>query len=227
MARPLVEGFLNARGVLARFRHRGLELVGNDGTWHAAEERDRARVARDPVRELLRVRRFRVRVARRAEHRDEQLHPDDFAGECVDDVRLLARVVDERLVAGDVRLPHREALLAEPLAVPLAERRVAVPVRVLLEVLDVQELQRDARTAQLDVQVRQVRLGTTVALSTARAVHARLELLVVELLDRVPVEAENTSTRRGTRHAARADASRSRRRAMAASELQLLPKDLS
>jgi hypothetical protein len=55
-----------------------------------------------------------------------------------------AGVVDEELVAGQVLLPHRQLALGEPGPVVLAELAVAIPVGVLLQVLDVEQLQRHA-----------------------------------------------------------------------------------
>jgi hypothetical protein len=68
-------------------------------------------------------------------------------------VRLLAGVVDEELLAGPVHLAHREAALREPPTVDLAELRVLVAVRVLLQVLEVEQLQRHPRPPPLDVDV--------------------------------------------------------------------------
>jgi hypothetical protein len=132
-------------------------------------------VARDPIRALLRQCRLSVRVVRRAEHRDEELDVDALAAVGVDDVRSAARVVDEALVAGAMLLAHRELPLREPSAVVLAEVRVAVPVGVLLEVLEVQQLERDAKLLPLRVDVAEV--GQRLRLvRAARAVELRFEL---------------------------------------------------
>ena len=109
-------------------------------------------MAGDPVRDLLGQRRLGVGVVRGAEDGDEQLDRDPLAGGRVDDARLLAGVVDEELLAGVVDLAHRQAAPAEPAAVDLAELGVAVPVGVLLEVLEVEQLQGDAGLAALGVQ---------------------------------------------------------------------------
>ena len=66
--------------------------------------------------------------------------------------RLLAGVVDEELLAGAVDLAHRQAPALEPAAVELAELGVAVAVRVLLEVLEVEQLEGDAGLAPLGMQ---------------------------------------------------------------------------
>ena len=167
----------------------------------------------------MRVRRLRKRVAGGAEHRYEQLDIDHLARDGVNDVRLPSGVVDERLVAGEVRLSHRDALLADPLAVPLTEGRVTIAVWVLLEILEVQELQRHPRAPQLDMEIGQVGLGAPIALAATRPIHARLELLVVELLDGFPVEAQRLGTNGRARHASGADPHRLGGLSMAAAEL--------
>jgi len=175
----------------------------------------------------LRVRGLRERIAGRSEHRYEQLDLDHLPREGINDVRLLPRVIDERLVAGEVRLPHRDALLADPLAVPLTEGRVPIALWVLLEILQMQELKRHARAAQLDMEVGQVGLGSPITLAATRPIHALLELLIVELVDRFPVEAQRLGTNGRTRYAPGADAHSLGGLSMAAPELQLVSQDLS
>src|SRR6185436_4582825 len=111
-----------------------------------------ALMARDPVRDLLGARGLGVGVVRRAEDGDEQLDGDPLAGGWVDETRLLASVVDEELLAGMVDLAQGQAAAAEPATIEFAELGVAVPVRVLLEVLEVKQLQGDAGLAALGVQ---------------------------------------------------------------------------
>jgi hypothetical protein len=100
---------------------------------------------------------------------------------------LLPRVVDEHLVAGDVHLPHHQPATTEPLAVPIAERRVPKPVRVLLEVLVMQQLQRHAGAVSLAMDPRAVWLRPRRRGHDAR-VQTRFELGVVERLDGLPRE---------------------------------------
>lgn len=126
-------------------------------------------------------------VVRSAEHRDEELDLDHFACLRIDEVRLLPRVVDEELLAGAVLLAHREVPLAEPLAVPVAELRVAVAVRMLLQVLEVEQFERHASLPAFDVDVRAVR-HRPLAGGGDRWVQLRIESVVRERLDRGPVE---------------------------------------
>jgi hypothetical protein len=129
-------------------------LIGHQRRRDAAEEGEGAHVARDEVVALLRRRRLGVGVVGGAQHRDEELYLDGLTGLRVDVVWLLPRVVDEGLVAGAVLLAHGESTRLEPLSVVLAEGRVAVAVRVPLEVLEVQQLQRHADASPLGVHIR-------------------------------------------------------------------------
>ena len=61
--------------------------------------------------------------------------------------------------------------------------------------------------------------GAPIALAATRPIHARLELLVVELLDGFPVEAQRLGTNGGARHASGADPHRLGGLSMAAAEL--------
>ena len=82
---------------------------------------------------------------------DEELDLEDLAGGRVDELRLLARVIDEELVAGAVDLAHGQAPALEPAAVEVAEPRVAITVGMPLQALEVEQLQGDARPAALGV----------------------------------------------------------------------------
>ncbi|MDB4990044.1 MAG: hypothetical protein JWN04_5222 [Myxococcaceae bacterium] len=72
---------------------------------------------------LLSVSRLGVRVVRSAEHRDEQLDLDHLAGGAVHEVRVLTRVVDEQLVAGQVVLTHHEPAPLLKSTIAIAEGR--------------------------------------------------------------------------------------------------------
>ena len=72
---------------------------------------------------------------------------------------LGAGVIDEALLAGAMDLAHRQAPALEPPAVDLAELGVAVAIRVLLEIFEMEQLESDAGPAPLGVQVGAVRDG--------------------------------------------------------------------
>ena len=143
-------------------------------------------MAADEVGAALRHGRLRERVVGCTEHADEQLDRRHLAGAAIDDVQLHPRVVDEGLVARAVIQAHRQAPPAEPRPVQLAELRVAVPIRVLLEVLDVQQRQRHARSLAFSMEVREVRHGPRRAGRFLGAVHDALQLVVGQRHHGVP-----------------------------------------
>jgi len=151
--REVVVGPLHPRLIAAGDDAPALELIGHDRLGDAAEELEGPLVAGDPVRDLLGARRFRVRVVGGAQHGDEELDLAHLAGGRVDDPWLLARVVDEQLLAGAMDLAHRQAAAPEPAAVALAELGVAVAVRMLLEIFEMEQLEGDPGLAPLGVQV--------------------------------------------------------------------------
>ncbi len=216
---------LDAGVVAARGDDGALELVGHDRARHAAEKCERARHASDEVGDLLRARRLRVRVVARAQHRDEQLDVGDLARHRVDEPRSHPGVVDEQLVAGDVHLPHHRRLPLLPLAVPIAEGRVAQTVRLRGEVLDVQQRQRHATPPQLEVQRRAV--GLRPHARRRRRIHAGLELGVGQRVHRRRVEPVGPRVGERARDRARAHAHRPRHLAVAAAERKLLSQDLA
>src|SRR3989454_12804437 len=151
--REFVVGPLQAWLVAARHDDATLQLIGHDGLGDAAEELEGALVARDPVRDLLGARRFGVGVVRGAQHGDEELDRDHLAGGRLDNRRLLAGVVDEAFLAGAMDLAHRQAAALEPAPVDFAELGVAVAVRMLLEIFEMEQLEGDAGLAPLGMQV--------------------------------------------------------------------------
>jgi hypothetical protein len=189
--RELLVGALDARLVATGDGDAALELIADHDLGDTAEKREGALVAADPVVDLLRARGFGVGVVRRAQHGDEELDLGELAGGGLDDRRLLARVVDKQLLAGAMDLPHGEAPALEPPPVNLAVLRVAVPVRVVLEVLEVEQLQGDARLATFAVDVRTVRPRPRGALGDrdeGAPVEPRLQRLLGERLDGGPVQ---------------------------------------
>ena len=101
----------------------------------------------DPVRQALGKGRLGIGVVRGTEHGDEYLRGVHLAGEPVDDLHSVARIVDEQLLAGDMDLAQGRLEAARPFLVPLAEPRIAEAIGVGVAVLLPQQHQRDARTA--------------------------------------------------------------------------------
>jgi hypothetical protein len=109
----------------------------------------------------------------------------------IDDRRLLARVVDEQFLASAMDLAHGQAPVLEPPAIDLAVLRVAVAVRVLLEILEVKQFQGDAGLAPFAVDVRAIRPRPQGALGErgiGARVEPRLQRLVGQGLDGGPVQ---------------------------------------
>src|SRR6266540_4843300 len=189
--REVFVGALDAGLVATRDGDAALELVGDHDLGDAAEEGEGALVAADPVGDLFGARGFSVGVVGCPQHGDEELDLDDLAGRGIDDRGLLARVVDEQLLAGAMDLPHRQAAVLQPPAVDLAVLRVPVPVWVLLEILEVEQLQRDAGLATFAMDVRAVRPRPRGALGdrdVRTRVEPRLERFFGQRLDGRPVE---------------------------------------
>ena len=78
----------------------------------------------DPVRQFLAFCRFRKSVARRTEHRDEDLCKVNLAGQGINDRNPVAAVVDKQFLANLVGLPHGEFETAAVLPVMHAELRI-------------------------------------------------------------------------------------------------------
>jgi hypothetical protein len=189
--RELLVGALQTRLVATGDGDATLELVGDHDRGDAAEEGEGARMAADPVVDLLSPRRVGVGVVGRAQHGDEELDRGELAGRGIDDRRLLAGVVDEQLLARAMDLAHRQAAAPEPPAVDLAVLRVAVPVGVLLEVLEVQQFQGDAGPAPFPVDVGAIRPGPRGAFGgrgVGARVQPRLQGIVGQGLDGRPVQ---------------------------------------
>ena len=117
----------------------------------------------DPVGQRLAPARLGVGVARRAEHRDEQVGFVQLARHRIDDRHRVAGPVDEQLVAGQMRLAHDRRQALPPFDVDIAEARVAVPRRAFGTVLLPQRHQRHASCRR--------RAGRTTALELCVHVH--------------------------------------------------------
>lgn len=225
--RHLLVGALDAGLVAAGLGDPAPQLVADRGLGHAPVELVGADVTRDEVGPALRGARLGVGVAGGAEHRDEQLDLDHLAGLPIDDARLLARVVHERLLPGAMDLVHRQLLGLRPAGVVLAELGVLVAVRMLCAVLEVEQGERHALAAQLRVDLPPVRQRPGLLDLPRRAVHPSLELRLVERLDLRPLlEPGHLRPLQHVADGARADIGAPGHGPMAELEQQLLPEDL-
>ena len=137
-----------------------LQIVGNQQLRRAAEKAEHAHVGASPVRQCLRPGRLGIGEVRGAEHADdEDLRLADFSGRRIGDPDPLARIVNERLLPGDVVLAHHGGQPPFETAKQIAEAAVAVTLRMDLSVFLPEDRHRDARTLELARQGRPVRLG--------------------------------------------------------------------
>ena len=140
---------------------------------------------------------------------------------------MLARVVDEELLAGVVDLAHRQAPAAERATIDLAEVGVTIPVGMLLEVLEVEQLQGDAGFAALGVQGGAVGPRPDAAPGhLAAAVQPPLERVVGQGLDLGPVEPGGAGAQHRRPHGPAADPQALGDRPVAAAQGEPLTKNL-
>jgi hypothetical protein len=202
-------------------------LIGHEDLGDAAKELEGPLVAGEPIRDLLGVRCFRVRVVRRTQHGDKELDLGHLPGGGVDEPRFCAGVVDEALLAGAMDLAHRQAPALEPAAVELAKLGVAVPVRMLLEVFQMEQLEGNARLAPLGVQVGAVGDGAMVRGRRRGPVHAGLQRLVAEGVDLSPLQPGRAGAQHRGADGATADPQARRHLPVGAPKAPLLSQDLS
>ena len=123
-------------------------------------------------------------------------------------------------------LTHRQPAPLEPAAIDLAELGVAVPVGMLPEVFEVEELERDAGLAPLRMQVGAVGHGAMMRRRRRRSVDARLQLGVAETVDLGPIEPGRAGTQHRGADDAVADPQAPRHLPVGAPEAPLLSQDL-
>jgi hypothetical protein len=214
--------------------HRAPELIGYEDLGNTAEEVEPSHDRADEVGALLRPRRFCERVVARAEHHDEEFDLDDLAGCRIDDRRSLARVVDERLLARAVRLPHDEVEPTAPAVVALAELRVLVRrllARAALGCLDVlgpDELQGHAGPTELLVHPVEVDRRAWQRRPVLRLLEQpRLERGVGQRLRVRPAHSARPGTLEVVAHGARAQPARRCDLPVGPPALELQPKDFT
>ncbi|MCY1358188.1 hypothetical protein D9M69_447130 [compost metagenome] len=135
----------------------GLQVVRHDQPGHATEEGEHAHVRADPIRERLGPGRLGERIARRAEHADEQFRLANLAGLAIDDRHPLAGIVHEGLVASGMLLAHRRRQALLEAAEQFAEAAIAVSVGMDTAIFLPEDQQRDARLLQLDRELSPIR----------------------------------------------------------------------
>src|SRR5271154_6838642 len=126
-----------------------LQIVGNQQLRHTTEEAEHAHMSAGPVRQLLRPRRLGTGEVRGAEYADEYLSLVDFTRRLITNRDPLARVVHERLFAGDVVLAHHRTQPSLKTAKQIAEPAIAVALLIDLPIFLPQNHHRHAGPLQL------------------------------------------------------------------------------
>jgi len=108
------------------------------------EELQSSRMGCDPVGQIPCPGGLGVRVVAGAQHRYEDVRRPGFAGDRVDDVDGVARVVDEHLLAGAVVLPQHDIQVSRPIPILLAKPTVADPFGMIFLVFLPEQLQGHA-----------------------------------------------------------------------------------
>ena len=159
---PLLVAGVDVGIVAAGPAHPAAQVIRDDGGGDTAEVGHGPGMAGQPVGEGLCPGGLGEGVVRGAEHRDKELCRLCLAGAGIDDGHGIPAVVHKALLAGLVCLAHGALLLAEPVAVTVAELGVAVtPVRILLRVFLPDQPLGDMGTLQFFVHRGPVRDGTT------------------------------------------------------------------
>ena len=145
MSGQFIIALVHFRLVAAGLVYAAFEVVGNHDRGRAADELEGAHMRAQPVRQTLRPRGFGEGVVGAAQHGDEDLRRDDFAGQRIDDRHRLAGVVDKQLLARAMDLPHRALQGLPPAPVKIAELAVGIGGGAMVfPVFLPQQLQRHA-----------------------------------------------------------------------------------
>jgi hypothetical protein len=230
MRREIAVGRVDARLVPVRPQYARAQVVGHDLSWHAAEELQRAHVRPDPVGQALAPGRLGVGAVRRAEHRDEHLRRAQFAGAAVQHLHRVPGVVDEQPLASGMGLSHGRRQTAFPAAVEFAPTAVAITAGMGSSVFFPEQEQGDARSAQLMMDLRPIRL-VLVPLPRLRAAQRREQQRFQARIGQRRRQRPDQPGRRNAvetqTHRAPCKADRHRDRAVGGAELILQPQDLT
>ncbi len=123
-------------------------------------------------------------------------------------------------------LAHRQPPALSPAAVELAELGVAVAVRMLLEIFEMEQLERDTGLAPLGMQVGAVGDGAMMRGPSRRPVHAGVQRLIAEGVDLRPLEPGRAGSQHRGADGAGADPQALRHLAVGSPEAPLLSQDL-
>ena len=219
---------VQVRLVAAGLADRGLLVVRDHELGHPAPELEHPDMRHRPVRQRTAPGHVHEGVVRGAEDADEDHGVSFLPGAPVHHRELRARVVDERLLARPVDLPHDHVELSPPGLVALAEPAVLVAVRMNRPILQPQQPQGHALVAlKLPVDVPPVRLRPGNPRRRGSREQRRLQRGVVQLLRQRPREARRPCPPHVVAHRAVGDAERRGDLAVAAPELVLQAQQFS
>ena len=159
MRRHLGVGPVDRRLIQAGFDHRRLGVIRHDQMRDAANGLERPGVGADPVRQSLRPRGLGIGKAGRAHDGDEDPGGPGLAGQPVEHLHPVARVIDKQFLTAHMGLTHGNRELAFPAAVEIAVPGIAIPIRVLGDIFLPQDRERDVLALQLAMHPGPVRLG--------------------------------------------------------------------
>ena len=125
MRGEILVGAVDAGLVAARRRDAGLEVVAHHRAGNAADGVEGVDVRADPLRQRLAPAGLGVGVIGRPQHRDEDVSASLLTGRGVEHRHRVAGPIDEQLLAGSMRLPHRRRDRLQPIPIELAEVTVS------------------------------------------------------------------------------------------------------
>ena len=197
VAAELRERRVDLRLVATRHCDGASKLVGHDHRADRAEVLERVDRRADEVAQLLGARRLRIRVIRGTQDRDVQLDLDQLARGRVDQMRLLAREVDERLFARAMDLSHRWLVRPAIARVGVAELTVLIGAQRIAtraggsRVLLPKQVHRHTDATHLAVDPRHVNgRASSRRVSIQLAKESLLDLALGEVLGLLPAQAD-------------------------------------
>jgi hypothetical protein len=156
MSRYLGVGPVHRGLIQACFDDGRLGVVRHDQMRAAADGFERRGVGADPVRQTLAPSGLGIGKAGRAHDGDEDLDGPSLAGQPVEHLHPVARVIDKQFLAAHMG-GNRE--LAFPGAAEIAVPGIAIPIRVLGHIFVPQDRERDVPALQLPVYQGPVQIG--------------------------------------------------------------------
>ena len=192
--REILIGAIDAGLVARRLGDPGLQIVADNRLRHAADRGQGVDMRTDPIGKPFRPARLGVGVVGCAERRDEDVGGTLRAICLIKHRHRVAGIIDEQLLPGRMRLPHRRRDRFAPFAIEIAEAAVTVAVRLLRAVLLPQQHQRHAAPLHLLVDLAPIDRRTRRTRLARNRKQPPLELGVVDLLGHRPGDADHAGS---------------------------------